>query len=38
VDIVDAYLAALVARRELRGVHSFDEGLSKLGVKLLPVN
>lgn len=37
-DLVDAYLAALCAHRQLRGVHSFDEGLRKLGVELLPVD
>ncbi|MBI4544194.1 MAG: PIN domain-containing protein [Gemmatimonadetes bacterium] len=38
VDLVDAYLAALCARRQLKGVYSFDDGLAKLGVELLPVD
>jgi predicted nucleic acid-binding protein len=38
VDLVDAYLAALCAGRQLGGVYSFDQRLSGLGVKLLPVD
>ncbi len=37
VDLVDAYLTALCSSRQLRGVHSFDQSLRKLGVELLPV-
>ena len=37
VDLVDAYLAALCSNRQLKGVHSFDKGLAKLGVDILPV-
>lgn len=37
VDLVDAYLAALCAGRQLNGVYSFDEKLGKLGVELLAV-
>ncbi|MHB1194665.1 MAG: PIN domain-containing protein [Longimicrobiales bacterium] len=36
-DVVDAYLAALCSRKGLAGVYSFDEGLTRLGVALLPV-
>lgn len=38
VDLVDAYLAALCTSRQLRGVHSFDKDLRKLGIALLPVD
>ena len=38
VDLVDAYLAALCATRQLDGVYSFDEGLEKLGVEVLSVD
>lgn len=38
VDLVDAYLAALCSSRQLKGVHSFDQTLRKLGVELLPVD
>jgi predicted nucleic acid-binding protein len=37
VDLVDAYLAALCSSRQLKGMHSFDQTLRKLGVELLPV-
>lgn len=37
VDLVDAYLAALCSTKRLAGVYSFDEGLRKLGVEVLPV-
>ena len=37
VDLVDAYLAALCSGRQLKGVHSFDRSLRKLGIELLPV-
>ena len=36
-DVVDAYLAALCTQKGLAGVFSFDEGLARLGVALLPV-
>jgi predicted nucleic acid-binding protein len=36
-DVVDAYLAALCSQKGLAGVYSFDEGLARLGVELLPV-
>ncbi|HSW31576.1 MAG TPA: PIN domain-containing protein [Longimicrobiales bacterium] len=36
-DVVDAYLAALCSLKGLAGVYSFDQGLSRLGVELLPV-
>jgi len=36
-DVVDAYLAALCSRKGLAGVYSFDEGMARLGVALLPV-
>lgn len=38
VDLVDAYLATLCATRRAQGVHSFDRGLRRLGVALLPVD
>ena len=38
VDLVDAYLAALCASRQLNGVYSFDHDLKKLGIALLPVD
>ena len=38
VDLVDAYLAALCAGRELKGVYSFDQSLAKLGIELLAVD
>jgi len=34
---VDAYLAALCSSRQLHGVYSFDQTLSKLGVELPPI-
>ncbi|MDP2957959.1 MAG: PIN domain-containing protein [Longimicrobiales bacterium] len=37
VDLVDAYLAALCIQKRLAGVYSYDEGLTRLGVDLLPV-
>ncbi|HEX9691958.1 MAG TPA: PIN domain-containing protein [Gemmatimonadales bacterium] len=37
VDLVDAYLAALCGARQMKGVYSFDQGLRKLGIELLPV-
>jgi predicted nucleic acid-binding protein len=37
VDLVDAYLAALCASRQLRGVYSFDRNLRKLEVEILAV-
>ena len=37
VDLVDAYLAALCIQKRLAGVYSFDKGLTRLGVDLLPV-
>jgi predicted nucleic acid-binding protein len=37
VDLVDAYLAALCASRQLRGVYSFDRNLRKLEVEMLAV-
>lgn len=36
-DLVDAYLAALCARRNHAGVYSFDEDLRTLGVEVLAV-
>jgi predicted nucleic acid-binding protein len=36
-DAVDAYLAALCSHKGLAGAYSFDEGLARLGVALLPV-
>lgn len=36
-DVVDAYLAALCGRRQLKGVYSFDRDLRKLGIDILPV-
>lgn len=38
VDLVDAYLAAVRRPSAQKGVHSFDAGLRKLGVELLPVD
>ena len=38
VDLVDAYLAALCASRQLNGVYSFDNDLKKLGITLLAVD
>lgn len=38
VDLVDAYLAALCAGRQLKGVYSFDDDLRKLGIELLTVD
>jgi predicted nucleic acid-binding protein len=37
VDVVDAYLAALCSLKGLGGVYSFDQGLARLGVEILPV-
>jgi predicted nucleic acid-binding protein len=37
VDLVDAYLAALCGARQRAGVFSFDRGLTKLGLELLPI-
>lgn len=37
VDLVDAYLSALCAQKRLGGVYSFDKGLARLGVTVLPV-
>jgi predicted nucleic acid-binding protein len=37
-DFVDAYLAALCGARQQTGIFSFDEGLRKLGLDLLPID
>lgn len=36
-DLVAAYLAALCGARQQTGVFSFDDGLRKLGLELLPI-
>jgi predicted nucleic acid-binding protein len=38
VDLVDAYLAALCESKQLAGVYSFDDRLSRLGTTVLLVN